>query len=98
MPAILVAGVHEHYSSLLSASSHIFAVFWATLAALIVAYRLSPFHPLAGYPGPLLCRVSKGWLAYIVGRGGKTHLYVRELHLRYGEVVRIGEQWYASVA
>ncbi|RDB16849.1 hypothetical protein Hypma_002466 [Hypsizygus marmoreus] len=72
---------------------------WAALAAwstyltglLIstITYRLSPFHPLAKYPGPLICKVTKVWLAK-VSWGGKQHLYIQGLHRRYGDIVRIG--------
>ncbi|TFK19398.1 cytochrome P450 [Coprinopsis marcescibilis] len=37
------------------------ATFNASLATSIALYRLSPWHPLAGYPGPVLARLSK-WL------------------------------------
>ncbi|EJF60792.1 cytochrome P450 [Dichomitus squalens LYAD-421 SS1] len=55
----------------------------------MVAYRLSPLHPLARYPGPLLCKVSALWLAY-KSTSGTQHRYVKSLHDRYGDVVRIG--------
>jgi cytochrome P450 len=54
-----------------------------------VAYRLSPFHPLAKYPGPVPNRVSKFWMAYITS-SGKQHLHIRKLHEIYGDIVRTG--------
>ncbi|KAJ7056643.1 cytochrome P450 [Mycena amicta] len=63
--------------------------FYSALAASVIFYRISPFHPLASYPGPFLARISKLWLAGIA-MGGKQHLYYRDLHRRYGDVVRIG--------
>ncbi|KAI0761269.1 high nitrogen upregulated cytochrome P450 monooxygenase 2 [Trametes elegans] len=63
--------------------------FLATLLSSVVIYRLSPFHPLARYPGPLGCRLTKFWMACI-GYTGRQHLYIRDLHERYGDVVRIG--------
>ncbi|KAF7327427.1 hypothetical protein MKEN_00320500 [Mycena kentingensis (nom. inval.)] len=66
-----------------------FVVYYASLATSVVVYRLSPWHPLAQYPGPILCKVSKLWFASIAMRG-KQHLYYYELHQRYGDVVRIG--------
>ena len=74
--------------------------FTAYLGALIfftVAYRLSPFHPLAKHPGPVIAKVSKWWAAYINARGD-PHRYYKYLHDRYGDVVRIGQgQHHSSV-
>lgn len=55
----------------------------------IIAYRLSPFHPLALYPGPLICKTTNLWTAY-VALMGKSHRYYEKLHEEYGKVVRIG--------
>ncbi|GBE87050.1 Cytochrome P450 67 [Sparassis crispa] len=66
-----------------------FSVYYATIVLSVVLYRLSPFHPLAQYPGPFLLKVSKcvmGWFAF----QGRTHTYVHELHQLYGDIVRIG--------
>ncbi|GJE95883.1 cytochrome P450 [Phanerochaete sordida] len=90
VPGVLTAVLHQHVGSFTAAAFTVYASYWSILATLVVAYRLSPFHPLARYPGPILCKVSKGWLAYIAGTTGKAHLYVQDLHMRYGEVVRIG--------
>ncbi|KAG5723776.1 hypothetical protein E4T56_gene15344, partial [Termitomyces sp. T112] len=65
IPTLLTPLVARHSSSILSAVFTTFATFWATLGASIVVYRLSPFHPLAKYPGPLLCRVSKMYMAFL---------------------------------
>jgi hypothetical protein len=54
-----------------------------------LAYRLSPFHPLAKYPGPITAKMSKWWAAYI-GARGYMYRYYKGLHDRYGDVVRIG--------
>jgi hypothetical protein len=54
-----------------------------------VAHRLSPFHPLAKYPGPIIAKSSKWWVAYISFRGD-LHRYYKCLHDRYGDIVRIG--------
>ncbi|OBZ79546.1 hypothetical protein A0H81_01401 [Grifola frondosa] len=66
-----------------------FATYLSSLILSIVAYRLSPLHPLAQYPGPLLHKVSKLWMARIT-RTGKRHLYLQALHQHYGDIVRIG--------
>lgn len=62
----------------------------ASLAISTIAYRLSPFHPLAKYPGPLLWRVSSMGLA-LSSWGGRRHLYLEHLHQIHGKFVRIGK-------
>ncbi|KAJ7744285.1 hypothetical protein DFH07DRAFT_749580, partial [Mycena maculata] len=54
-----------------------------------VAYRFSPFHPLAAYPGPILWRSSSMILA-IVSSSGYRHLILNDLHKKHGTFVRIG--------
>ena len=36
--------------------------YFATLLGSIAAYRISPFHPLARYPGPFIAKLSKLWM------------------------------------
>ncbi|KAJ7220140.1 cytochrome P450 [Mycena pura] len=88
-PTLLTTLLLPHTSGISSAAPLTFAVYYSSLVASILAYRLSPFHPLAKYPGPLLCRVSKLWFAAIAMKG-KQHLYYYDLHQRFGDVVRIG--------
>ncbi|KAG6848263.1 hypothetical protein H0H93_001760, partial [Arthromyces matolae] len=88
-PAFLTVLVARHSSSLLRAVLVAFPTFWAVLSASIVFYRLSPFHPLAKYPGPILCRASKLYIAFL-SLGGKQYTYYQRLHDQYGDVVRIG--------
>ncbi|CDO71115.1 hypothetical protein BN946_scf184844.g119 [Trametes cinnabarina] len=64
-------------------------VYTSTLLASTALYRVSPFHPLARYPGPLGCKLSKFWMAFL-SLSGRQHLYLQSLHERYGDVVRIG--------
>jgi hypothetical protein len=64
-------------------------IYWAALAASVAAYRLSPLHPLAGYPGPVGARVSRLWWMRVV-LSGEQHLRADELFARYGPVVRSG--------
>ena len=59
-------------------------LFWTLL------YRMSPFHPLARFPGPVLYRLSEFTMAYTISRG-KRHLVVRDLHAQYGSIIRIGK-------
>ncbi|KAJ7633032.1 high nitrogen upregulated cytochrome P450 monooxygenase 2 [Roridomyces roridus] len=62
-------------------------VFWGSLSLSIVLYRLSPFHPLAQYPGPTICKVTKLWGAALAVRG-KQYLYLEKLHDTYGPTRR----------
>jgi len=66
-----------------------FTAYGGALILFTLAYRLSPFHPLAKYPGPVIAKTSKWWGAYINARG-ETHRCYKQLHDRYGDVVRIG--------
>ncbi|KAF9054569.1 cytochrome P450 [Panaeolus papilionaceus] len=60
-----------------------------SLPPLSVAYRLSPWHPLARYPGPLLCSITKFYFAFLA-LTGRQHIYYRRLHQKYGNIIRIG--------
>ncbi|KAJ7814739.1 cytochrome P450 [Mycena olivaceomarginata] len=60
-----------------------------TPLAITVAYRLSPFHPLAKIPGPLLPKATSLWFAYVVYTG-KRHVKLAQLHDKYGVFVRTG--------
>ncbi|KAG7090507.1 hypothetical protein E1B28_009620 [Marasmius oreades] len=66
-----------------------YITFFLSLTTSIVLYRLSPFHPLAGVPGPMIFKVSKLWHTYITWRGHQ-HLVLKELHDHYGPIVRKG--------
>ncbi|KAJ7449178.1 cytochrome P450 [Mycena latifolia] len=60
------------------------------LGLMVSLYRLSPWHPLARFPGPRLAHLTKWWMVnQIVLRGGR-HLKLQELHGRYGPWVRMG--------
>ncbi|KAL5489839.1 hypothetical protein ACEPAI_4671 [Sanghuangporus weigelae] len=66
-----------------------YMLFYFSLAASIVVYRISPMHPLATFPGPLLLKISKLFWAYH-GSTGKQHILFKKLHDKYGTVVRVG--------
>ncbi|KLO09304.1 high nitrogen upregulated cytochrome P450 monooxygenase 2 [Schizopora paradoxa] len=88
-PALSSVFVHQSLASkwlsVLVASSS----FYGILLTSIIAYRLSPFHPLYNYPGPLIAKVTKFWMMYIT-TSGRLSEYVRSLHDQYGLYVRIG--------
>ncbi|KAI0808336.1 cytochrome P450 [Fomes fomentarius] len=90
-PPTLIASSDLSHStrSLLSALFVCHIVYLGSLSAFIILYRISPFHPLAHYSGPISCKVSQWWMAYI-SLTGYEHLYITELHRKYGDVVRIG--------
>ncbi|KAE9387276.1 cytochrome P450 [Gymnopus androsaceus JB14] len=56
---------------------------------LLILYRVSPFHPLYGIPGPILFQISELPMIFFVLRG-THHRVVRELHQKYGQALRIG--------
>ncbi|KAH8108750.1 high nitrogen upregulated cytochrome P450 monooxygenase 2 [Phellopilus nigrolimitatus] len=90
VPALPALFFIEHFSeSVFLALLSAFALFYSALATSIVVYRLSPWHPLAQYPGPLLAKVSKFWAAWVMAKG-TNHIYHKQLHDRYGPYVRAG--------
>ncbi|KDR74133.1 hypothetical protein GALMADRAFT_250969 [Galerina marginata CBS 339.88] len=76
-------------SSMMSAVVVSYAIAYATLIVSVLVYRLSPFHPLAKYPGPFLAKCTQFWSVYH-SYTGKTHLNFLSLHRRYGPIVRTG--------
>ncbi|KAH7371279.1 cytochrome P450 [Pyrenochaeta sp. MPI-SDFR-AT-0127] len=64
------------------------------LPSLIVAYCLGwviysrYFHPLAKYPGPFFASISRLWLIIDVAKGNAEKTQ-RQLHARFGSIVRI---------
>ncbi|TCD66053.1 hypothetical protein EIP91_001861 [Steccherinum ochraceum] len=79
-----------HHFTLLYAATLAFMIFHSTLLCSIGTYRLSPFHPLAHYSGPVLNKLSSWWL-YKITTGGKRYEFIQRLHRHYkSHVVRIG--------
>lgn len=66
------------------------ATYVLALLSTIIAYRLSPWHPLARYPGPFLYRATNLILTAWEASGFRNQ-HVRSLHERYGDVIRVGE-------
>ncbi|TCD68528.1 hypothetical protein EIP91_010584 [Steccherinum ochraceum] len=90
IPPLALSFLLASHLDLLSAVFATLAVHNGILLASIACYRLSPFHPLARYPGPILLKLSAWWM-YCNARGGKRHEYVQQLHTRYkADVIRIG--------
>ena len=82
-----------HFESFFVAFALAFVTFLSAFLGSISLYRLSPLHPLAKYPGPTRCKLTKIWTAWI-SYGGRAHIYYKTLHDKYGPIVRIGESWY----
>ena len=87
LPAFLIL---DNYRTPFAALCTSFAIFHSTLISSIVVYRISPFHPLADYPGPLLAKISKFYGVYMISTG-KNHILLKLLHEKYGPYVRIGK-------
>ena len=68
-----------------------FMIYYTMLISSIFIYRLSPWHPLANYPGPVLARISKLWGVIYMAKS-KTHQKLKSLHEKYGPYVRVGKR------
>ena len=91
IPTFLAVPVSYSGRSPYTALTLAFVAYWSGLVFFTLAYRLSPFHPLAKYPGPVLAEASKWWAAYLSAIGDQHRCYKR-LHDRYGDIVRIGSR------
>jgi len=91
IPVLLSKPISYTGRSLYSAVPLAFATYTVALVLFTLAYRLSPSHPLAKFPGPVIAKTSKWWAAYISARGD-SHRYQKYLHDIYGDVVRIGQR------
>ncbi|KDR69574.1 hypothetical protein GALMADRAFT_145320 [Galerina marginata CBS 339.88] len=80
-------GIDASTSLRLSALAVVYHI--STIVLTTVSYRLSPFHPLWSFPGPLINKATSFVIMYIVW-SGKRHLYIDALHKKYGKFVRTG--------
>ncbi|KAI5896072.1 cytochrome P450 [Schizophyllum commune H4-8] len=71
----------------LASAARFLAVYLLSMSASVVTYRLSPFHPLAAFPGPKFASASKWWSCYQMAVRGRRHI---ELERHYGHWVRTG--------
>ena len=88
-PILLTLLTHSVHKILLEALVGNFTTYVVSLVLSVLVYRVSPIHPLARYPGPIGCKISKFWLGFAC-LPGFQHQYINSLHERYGDVVRIG--------
>jgi hypothetical protein len=91
LPGILALLPAEEPKSILTSLLFSYSLYYSGLLLSITTYRISPVHPLAKYPGPWACKISKLWLVYITYHG-RLHLYFKDLHDEYGPIVRVGEK------
>lgn len=90
IPTALSILFTEHISPL-AAVPTAFALYYATFLASVVLYQLSPFHPLARYPGPIGLKISSLNVLKMILVGDRFK-YTHGLHEKYGsDIVRIGE-------
>ncbi|KAL5514533.1 hypothetical protein ACEPAG_1849 [Sanghuangporus baumii] len=89
IPAVPCYFLVDHIESMTFSIVIAYGLFYTALISSIVLYRISPFHPLAKYPGPLVLKVSK-LVGMCFAIGGKQHVYFKSLHDKYGPFVRTG--------
>ncbi|KAK5936875.1 hypothetical protein PMZ80_010813 [Knufia obscura] len=78
----------SHYGVLIFWISVRVALASIGLVFLKFIYNISPFHPLAKYPGPLLWRASRLPASYHHARGD-LYQHIAAIHAQYGSSVRI---------
>lgn len=86
---LVVPGALTWYNERLSTFAT-FTGYWALLSLFTILYRVSPFHPLAQYPGPLLNKITKFRNLQIMRRGD-LHRHHRALFQQHGDIVRVGK-------
>ncbi|KAH9029480.1 high nitrogen upregulated cytochrome P450 monooxygenase 2 [Lactarius pseudohatsudake] len=89
VPVLLSVPISYHVPRPSAAVLLGFLAYGSAVTSFALFYRLSPFHPLAKYPGPAIAKTSKLWAAYHCAKGDMHRLY-KSLHDRYGDVVRVG--------
>ncbi|KAH9035154.1 high nitrogen upregulated cytochrome P450 monooxygenase 2 [Lactarius deliciosus] len=89
VPVLLSVPISYHVPWPSAAVLLAFLAYGSAVTSFTLFYRLSPFHPLAKYPGPAIAKTSKVWAAYLCAKGDIHRLY-KSLHDRYGDVVRVG--------
>ncbi|KAI8969884.1 cytochrome P450 [Trametes punicea] len=81
--------VRKQSESPLLATTAIISTYLLTALTITALYRLSPFHPLASYPGPRIAKLTSLWLSYISSTG-KRYEIIDALHEKHGPFLRIG--------
>jgi hypothetical protein len=68
----------------------IITLYWISLSVSVALYRISPFHPLAQYKGPILGKVSRLWTTHLAVKGNIHEVFERLFEEYNSDVVRIG--------
>ncbi|KAF8824312.1 hypothetical protein HHX47_DHR8000334 [Lentinula edodes] len=89
LPICLGLGLHSFYASLFVSVFKTMLIFIGSLLSSLIIYRLSPLHPLYGFPGPVLLRISR-LASFKILFTGKQHEIYQQLHEKYGPYVRTG--------
>ena len=89
VPSLPSHFIMPHMNSVVSAILSSYAIFYASLSLSVALYRVSLMHPLSRYPGPFSMKISKLVWTYYASTGKQYRLF-KELHAKYGDVVRIG--------
>ncbi|KAL5511175.1 hypothetical protein ACEPAH_4390 [Sanghuangporus vaninii] len=89
VPALPCFFLVPHAGSVALAIPFAYLLFYFLLASSIVLYRISPIHPLAKHPGPFSLKISKFVGTYHASTGKQYRIF-KNLHEKYGPVVRIG--------
>ena len=88
VPGLLSVLYMQHFGAL-KGTILAFSAYYGVLCSSIVLYRLSPWHPMARYPGPMLAKFSKFYMVYIVHQP-QSWKWIQAQHHKYGDAVRIG--------
>ncbi|KAJ3925841.1 MAG: cytochrome P450 [Lentinula lateritia] len=85
LPICLGLGLHSFYASLFVSVFKTLLIFIGSLLSSLIIYRLSPLHPLYGFPGPVLLRISR-LASFKILFTGKQHEIYQQLHEKYGPI------------
>lgn len=96
VPAVPSVLLLTHFTKLWLSAAVAYTTYYTVLFLSIIVYRISPFHPLASYPGPFIDKISKFRAVWITS-SGKQHVYFKKMHEKYGPYVRVGESFCTSV-
>ena len=75
---ILVAIGYASFYRAFTFTTSWFVLYLSVLSISVIVYRISPWHPLASFPGPKPAATTKWWMVYrIISKGGR-HLYLQK--------------------